>query len=159
MYRRSSGGPWTYMKSPSHTCDHGPCPRSWQSPASMTHSMSRLVISSSGCACWRCWTNRPARCMTPGKMASARAHRQERVPRTYAMLKPVVRGARPDIVRRPQLLDVPQPLKLLPARPVSPRRPLSNAYTHVSINLHAKSGSGTAYTRQPRPKDQHKGAL
>ena len=89
-------------------------------------------------------------------MASARAHRQERVPRTYAMLKPVVRRARPDIVRRPQLLDVPQPLELLPARPVSPRRPISSAYTHVSMNLHAKSGSGTAYTRQLRSKARTK---
>lgn len=53
------------MNSPSHTCDHGPCPKSWQRPAIVTQRISRSVIPSSGCRCLRRSTSMPARCATP----------------------------------------------------------------------------------------------
>jgi len=51
----------TGINRPSHTWEKGPCPRSWHSPASCTHSTSLSVIPSSGCLSLICCTMQRAK--------------------------------------------------------------------------------------------------
>ncbi|CAK5279858.1 unnamed protein product [Mycena citricolor] len=85
------------MNCPSHTCDHGPCPRSWHSPAICTMFTSRSVIRSSGWDLRRCSTMHLARCPTPARSLDTRhglrLGRDGR--RTETVLEPVMRGPRP----------------------------------------------------------------
>jgi hypothetical protein len=146
------------MNIPSHTCDHGPCPRSWHSPAICTHSTSRSVMPSAGCRVCRCVAISRARCATPaGAPSAAGGIGWSGEGRTEAVLEAVVGRAGPDVVARAELLDLLEPLEVLAvlrsARLASP--PYART-THVSMISHTRCEMGTARSRQPHARGGRK---